>query len=72
MEHDVHRIHILELNYEWDSLIVHCQATIHGSNRHNGSNLRIIEDEWERKEPKLIRLLSKDELWEQFKAYTIN
>jgi hypothetical protein len=48
MEHDVYRIHILKFAYRWDTLIVHCQTTIRDSNRHNASNLRIIEDEWVR------------------------
>jgi hypothetical protein len=51
MEHDVYRIHILKFAYRWDTLIVHYQTTIRDSNRHNGINLHIIEDEWVRREP---------------------
>jgi hypothetical protein len=74
MEHDVYRIHILKFAYRWDTLIVHCQTTIRDSNRHNGSNLRIIEDEWVRREPEDTSSLTELELreqWERFKSYYI-
>jgi hypothetical protein len=74
MEHDVYRIHILKFAYRWDTLIVHCQTTIRDSNRHNGSSLRIIEDEWVRQEPADSSSFTKLELckqWERFKAYYI-
>jgi hypothetical protein len=74
MEHDVYRIHILKFAYRWDTLIVHCQTTIRDSNRHNGSSLRIIEDEWARQEPADSSSFTELELceqWERFKAYYI-
>jgi hypothetical protein len=74
MEHDVYRIHILKFAYRWDTLIVHCQTTIRDSNRHNGSNLRVIEDEWVRREPTDTSNFSDLELreqWERFKSYYI-
>jgi hypothetical protein len=74
MEHDVYRIHILKFAYRWDTLIVHCQTTIRDSNRHNGSNLRFIEDEWVRREPadsSTFSALELREQWERFKSYYI-
>jgi hypothetical protein len=70
----VYRIHILKFAYRWDTLIVHCQTTIRDSNQHNGSNLRIIEDEWVRQEPADSSSFTELELreqWERFKAYYI-
>jgi hypothetical protein len=74
MKHDVYRIHILKFAYRWDTLIVHCQTTIRDSNRHNGSSLRIIDDEWVRQEPADSSSFTELELreqWERFKAYYI-
>jgi hypothetical protein len=74
MEHDVYLIHILKFAYHWNTLIVHCQTTIRDSNRHNGSNLRIIEDEWVRQEPADTSSFTELELreqWERFKSYYI-
>jgi hypothetical protein len=64
----------LKFAYRWETLIVHCQTTIRDSNRHNGSSLRIIEDEWACQEPADSSSFTKLELreeWGCFKAYYI-